>query len=80
MIECSKVNVQLTDKKLKKKKIAVKNNTGTTLRMSFKMFNEKDLPYELLLTTQQKTKLRNEFNNKMSTDIKCSKAQISKII
>ena len=48
--------------------------------MSFKMFNEKDLPYELLLTTQQKTKLRNEFNNKMSTDIKCSKAQISKII
>ena len=40
----------------------------------------KDLPYELLLTTRQKTKLRNAFNNNMSTDLKLSKAQISKII
>ena len=32
------------------------------------------------MTTQQKTKLRNAFNNNMSTDIKLSKAQISKII
>ena len=39
-----------------------------------------DLPYELLLTTRQKTKLRNAFNNNMSTDLKLSKAQISKII
>ena len=35
---------------------------------------------ELLLTTRQKTKLRNAFNNNMSTDLKLSKAQISKII
>ena len=35
---------------------------------------------QLLLTTRQKTKLRNAFNNKMSTDLKFSKAQISKII
>ena len=32
------------------------------------------------MTTIQKTKLRNAFNNNMSTDIKLSKAQISKII
>ena len=44
------------------------------------MFNEKDLPHELLLTTRQKTKLRIALNNNMSTDIKLSKAQISKII
>ena len=44
------------------------------------MFNGNDLPHELLLTTRQKTKLRNAFNNNMSTDIKLSKAQISKII
>ena len=44
------------------------------------MFDENDLPQELLLTTRQKTKLRNVFNNNMSTDIKLSKAQISKII
>ena len=32
------------------------------------------------MTTRQKTKLRNDFNNNMSTDLKLSKAQISKII
>ena len=30
--------------------------------------------------TRQKAKLRNAFNNNMSTDIKLSKAQITKII
>ena len=48
--------------------------------MSLKMFDGNDLPHELLLTTRQKTKLRNAFNNNMSTDLKLSKAQISKII
>ena len=48
--------------------------------MILKMFDGNDLPHELLLTTSQKTKLRDVFNNKMSTDIKFSKAQISKII
>ena len=80
MIEYSKVSVNLSDTQLKKIKTAVKNKTGTTLRMSLKMFNGNDLPHELLLTTRQKTKLRNEFNNNMSTDLKFSKAQISKII
>ena len=44
------------------------------------MFNGNDLPHELLLTTRQKTKLRNAFNNNVSTDLKLSKGQISKII
>ena len=48
--------------------------------MSLKIFNGKDLPHELLLTTRQKTNLRNAFNNNISTDLKLSKAQISKII
>ena len=48
--------------------------------MSLKMFNGNDLPHELLLTTRQITKLRNVFNNNMSTDLILSKAQISKII
>ena len=43
------------------------------------MFNGNDLPHELLLTTRQKTKLRNAFNNNTSADIKLSKAEISKI-
>ena len=78
MVDYSKVNVKLSDTQLKKLKTGVKGKTGTTLRMSLKMFDGKDLPHALLLTTRQKTKLRNAFNN-MSTDLKLSKAQISKI-
>ena len=48
--------------------------------MSFNMFDGNDLPHELLLATRQKTKLKNAFNNNMSTDLKLSKAQIFKII
>ena len=80
MVEYSKVNVKLSDTQLKKLKNAVKNKTGTTLRISLKMFNGNNLPHELLLTTRQKTKLRNALNNNMSTDLKLSKAPISKII
>ena len=54
--------------------------TRTTLRKSLKIFDVNDLPHELLLTARQKTKLRNAFNNNMSTDIKLSRAQISKVI
>ena len=80
MVEYSKVNVKLSDTQLKKLKDAVKNNTGTTLRISLKMFHGNNLPHELLLTTRQKTKVRNAFSNNMSTDLKLSKAQIFKII
>ena len=44
------------------------------------MFNGNGLPPELLLTTRQITKLRNAFTNNMSTNLKLSGAQISKII
>ena len=80
MVEYSKVNVKLSDTQLKKLKTAVKNKTGTTLRMSLKMLDGNDLPHELLLTTRQKTKLRNAINNNMPIDFKLSKAQMSKII
>ena len=46
------MNVKLTDTQLKKLKNAVKKKTGTTLRMSLKMLDGNDLPYELLLTTR----------------------------
>ena len=44
------------------------------------MFNGNNLPHELLLTTRQKTKVRNAFNNNMSINLKLCKARISKII
>ena len=80
MVEYNKVNVKLSNTQLKKLKDAVKDNTGTTLRISLKMFDGNDLPHELLLTTRQKTKLRKAFNNNTSADIKLSKVQINKII
>ena len=59
MVKYIKVNVRLPDSQLKKLKDPVSNNTGTTLRISLKMFNGNNLPHELLLTTRQKTKVRN---------------------
>ena len=80
MIEYCKVDIKLTNTQLKKLKNAAKNKTRTTSRMILKMFDGSDLPHELLLTTRQKTKLRNAFNDNMSTDKKLSRALISKII
>ena len=48
--------------------------------MNARMFNGDNLPHELLLTTRQTTKVRNAIKNNLQTDIKLSKAQISKII
>ena len=78
MNEYSTINAKLSHSQLNKIKSAVKNKQRTTLRMNAKMFSANNLPPELLLTTRQTTKLRNE--NNMSTDIKLPKAQISKII
>ena len=80
MVEYSKVNVKLLDAQMKKLKTADKKKTGATLRISLKMLDGNDLLHELLLTTGQKAKLRNAFNNNMSTDLILPKAQISKII
>ena len=57
MVEDCKLDVKLTNKQLKKLK--TENKTKTTL----KIFDGSDLLHELLLTTRQKTKLRNAFNN-----------------
>ena len=54
MAEYSKVNVKLSDTQLKKLKTAVKDKTGTTLRINLKMVDGNNLPHELLLTTRQK--------------------------
>ena len=65
---------------MKKLKSAAK--TGTILRLNKKNFEDEELSYKLFLTTRQtnKTKDKKVFTNNMSTDIKLSKAQISKII
>ena len=72
--------VKLTNTQLSKLKSAAKNKAGTILRLNKKNFEGKGFPHELFVTTRQTTKIRNAFINNMSTDIKLSKAQISKII
>ena len=80
MVEYSKVRVNLSDTQLKKLKTAVKNKTEKTQRMRLKMLHGNDLLHELLLSTRQRTKLRNTFNNNMSTDLKLSKVPLAKNI
>ena len=80
MVEYNTVNAKLSNSQLNKLQGAVKTRQRTTLRVNTRMFSANNLPHELLLTTRQTTKLRNAIENNMSTDIKLSKAQISKII
>ena len=73
------MRVKLTNTQSNKLKSATENKTGTILRLNKKNFEDEELSHELFLTTRQTTKIRNDFNNNISTDIKLSKAQISKI-
>ena len=45
MVEYSKVNVKLSDTQLKNLKDVVKNNAGTTLRISLKIFDGHNLSH-----------------------------------
>ena len=80
MVEYNTVNSKLSNSQLNKLKSAVKDRQGTTLRISARIFNENNLPHELFLIQRQITKLRYNIENNMSTDLKLSKAHISKII
>ena len=80
MANYQEARVKLTNTQLNKSKSAAKIKTGTIFRLYKKNFEDEELPHELFLTTRQTTKIRNAFANNMSTDIKLSKTQISKII
>ena len=80
MVEYTKKNGKLTNMQINKLKKAVKSNEEVTLRLGIKNFNKDELPHEILLTTRQRTKLRNAINNTLATDIKFSKAQLKKLI
>ena len=72
--------VKITNAQVKKLKSAAKNKSGTILRLNKKIFKDEELQHELFLTARETTKIRNAFADNMSTDIKLSKAKISKII
>ena len=80
MTNYQEVTVKLKNTQLNKLKSAAKNKTGTILRINKRNFQDEELPHELFLTTRQITKIRNAFASNISTDIKLSKAKISRLI
>ena len=80
MAKYQEARLKVTNTQLNKLKSAVNNKAGTILILNNKNLEHEELPRELLfLTTRQTTKIRNAFSNNKSTNIKHSKAQISKI-
>ena len=84
MTQYNSLNVKLSNSQLSKLKSAIKNETDVVLRISSNMVgNSNDntnFPHELLLTNRQVKKILKAFANHLSTDIKLSKTQLSKII
>ena len=84
MTQYNSLNVKLSNSQLSKLKSAIKNETDVVLRISSNMVgNSNDntnFPHELLLTNRQVENIHKAFANHLSTDIKLSKTQLSKMI
>ena len=84
MNQYNSLNVKLSNSQLNKLKSAIKNETDVVLRLSSNMVGNSgdntNFPHELLLTDRQVANIRKAFANNISTDIKFSKAQLSKMI
>ena len=84
MTQYNSLNVKLSNSQLNKLKSAIKNETDVVLRLSSNMIGNSvdntNFPHKLLLTNRQVANIRKAFANNLSTDIKFSKAQLSKMI
>ena len=82
MTQYNSLNVKLSNSQLNKLKSAIKNETEEVLRLLSNMIgdDETNFPHKLLLTNRQVANLRKASANYLSTDIKLSKAQLSKMI
>ena len=69
MTQYNKVNITLSDSQLKKLKLAAKNATGITLRISLNMIgiDETNFLHKLLLTDKQVSNICKSFENNSST-------------
>ena len=83
MTQYNSLNVKLSNSQLNKLKSAIKNETDTVLRLSSNMIGNSDdetnFPHKLLLANRQVANPRKAFTNHTSTDIKLSKAQLTKM-
>ena len=82
MTQYNSLNVKLWNPQLNKLKSAIKNETEVVLRLSSNMIgdNETNFPHKLLLPNRQVSNLCKAFANYLSTNIKLSKTQLSKMI
>ena len=84
MAQYDSLNVKLSNLQINKLKSARKNEAKVVLRLSSNMIDKSDdetnFPHKLLLTNRQVANLRKAFANYLSTDIKLSKTQLSKMI
>ena len=83
MTQCNSLNVELSNSQLNKLNSAIKNGTDVILRLSSNRIghsgNETNFPHKFLLSNRQIANLRKAFANHTSTDIKLSKAQLTKM-
>ena len=84
MTQHNSLNVMLSNSQLNKSKSAIMNSTDVVLRLSSNMIgnsnDETNFPHKLLLTDRQVANICKPFANYLSTDIKISKAQLSKMV
>ena len=69
MTQYNKVNITLSDSQLKKLKLAAKNATGITMRISLNMIgiDEINFLHKLLLTDKQVSNICKSFENNSAT-------------
>ena len=84
MTQYNSLNVKLSNSQLNKLKSSIKNESDVVLRISSNMLSNSNdntnFRHELLLTNRQVTNIRKAFAKNISTDIKLSKTQLSKMI
>ena len=82
MTQYNSLNVKLSNSQLNKLKSAIAKESEVVLRLLSNMIgdNESNFPHKLLLTNRKVANLRKAFANYLSTDIKLSKTQLSKMI
>ena len=84
MTQYNSLNVKLSNSQLNELKSAIKNESEVVLRLSSNMIGDSNdktnFSHELLLIDRQVANLRKAFANHLSTGIKLSKTQLSKMI
>ena len=84
MTQYNSLNAKLSNSQLNKLKSAIKSKREVVFKVSSNMIGNSDdetnFPHKLLLTNRQVSNLRKASENNLSTDIKLSNTQLSKMI